>query len=145
MHQHADQILARSRNAIVEHLAHVGEVVGRGVQDLLRDVLRAIRAGDHVVRPSLQTQAVFFLHAEQIRDHRGRKRCGQVVHDVAAAGLFERIDQLRHDRTDPLFVRSDAAHREALIDEVPLADVHRVVAVDHRRLRSSERPAAARR
>ncbi|TMK53241.1 MAG: hypothetical protein E6G59_06210 [Actinobacteria bacterium] len=145
VNKHADQILARARETVVENLVHVAVVVGGCVEHRLRDVLRTVCAGDHVVGPPLQAQAIFLPHTQQVGDHRGRERRGKVANDVAAAGLLDRIDQLRHDRADPVFVCGHAAHREALVDEVAFADVDRVVAVDHRRLRTGERPAPARR
>ncbi len=107
-----------------------GRLAGVDAGQLVLGVLRA----DHAVRPVEDHAAVLLGDAEELGDDEQRELGGDLLDEVGPAALAHGVDDPVRVADDLLLEVPHHFGGEALVDEPPVAGVHRRVHVDHHQL-----------
>ena len=86
---------------------------------------------EHVVGPAQQLGPVLGAHAERVADHDHRERRGDVAHEVGAAVVDHRVEDLGARLAHLRLAVPHAARGEPLVHELAALQVGGVVHVDH--------------
>ena len=130
--EHGDEVVLGVELALGRQLVEVAVQLHRRVLGQLGvGVVLGVLGADHAVAPVEDQMALILGYAEEIGDHLERELGRDVGDEVALALLADVVDDLGRHLADALLEAADHAGREALVDEQPVAGVHRRVHVEH--------------
>ena len=122
LHERAHEVVGRLGAPLREEHVEVGDELVGMPQELLAQLVRH-RREQKAVRPYAEAISILGRDAEQLGDHRDRKREREVVHELHAAFGSDSVDEVVGDLLDPRSQALDHARRKRLRHELSQATV----------------------